>query len=585
MCHKVHEKNSFLQVGCCTGRQGCSLICSLSTSFLPGLFVRGGCCSPSARAAHHLGKEHAELDPLRLLQSNTQPEEQAAEGANKSGRPSKQEQPYSATRVSTLAAQWEQAQAGRQVAAGPPAGLGLVLYCRSTLLLTSHIGSMSCCAHTACPLPVHCHHIGQAGCSSEHCCAAGDEPHQAATATATAAQQPSASDPQKDMASHAAAAGEAASRPAVQLGQPRMSRTQILPEPAQQTEARPEAPAGTRQVQASAQQELGAAAGHEVRDWQRQGGHSDAQAPQATAADAHDHDLWQRQRQQQQTQAEQPSAAEAPAVQQEGLLQGPQGPLGPDGPQKGALQGAHGPQAEQRAEQSAATTAAVKQDARGERPRAAASGGRASPAAAPVRAEAPPQGATADTELAAAGSAQAAAAGSAARASVLAALASTPADAAAVNAAWESAAAAAEQRPPTAAERRQTPTPAAPATTSQPASHRRSSVGGREYPAGPPPSPTASEQRLVHQQTFRRQQVDTAGLWWATVAREGTALRGRVCLPVRALVHMGAADPLNTSAVALLELFAWRIHYCCMAPSFEKGLPAVGLPSCLMLAS
>ena len=377
------------------------------------------------------------------------------------------------------------------------AGLGLVLYCRSTLLLTSHIGSMSCCAHTACPLPVHCHHIGQAGCSSEHCCAAGDEPHQAATATATAAQQPSASDPQKDMASHAAAEGEAASRPVVQLGQLRMSRTQILPEPAQQTEARPEAPAGTRQVQASAQQELGAAAGHEVRDWQRQGGHSDAQAPQATAADAHDHDLWQRQRQQQQTQAEQPSAAEAPAVQQEGLLQGPQGPLGPDGPQKGALQGAHGPQAEQRAEQSAATTAAFKQDARGERPRAAASGGRASPAAVPVRAEAPPQGATADTELAAAGSAQAAAAGSAARASVLAALASTPADAAAVNAAWESAAAAAEQRPPTAAERRQTPTPAAPATTSQPASHRRVSSEPSATALPPRPQVRAAETMAV----------------------------------------------------------------------------------------
>ncbi len=110
---------------------GCSLIFSLSTSFLPGLFVRGGCCSPSARAVHHLGKEPAELDPLRLLQSNTQPEEQAAEGANKSGRPSKQEQPYSATRVSTLAAQWEQAQAGRQVAAGPPAGGHLFELCWS----------------------------------------------------------------------------------------------------------------------------------------------------------------------------------------------------------------------------------------------------------------------------------------------------------------------------------------------------------------------------------------------------------------------------------------------------------------------
>lgn len=88
-------------------------------------------CSPSARAVHHLGKEPAELDPLRLLQSNTQPEEQAAEGANKSGRPSKQEQPYSATRVSTLAAQWEQAQAGRQVAAGPPAGGHLFELCLS----------------------------------------------------------------------------------------------------------------------------------------------------------------------------------------------------------------------------------------------------------------------------------------------------------------------------------------------------------------------------------------------------------------------------------------------------------------------
>ena len=33
-----------------------------------------------------------------------------------------QEQPHPATRVSTLAAQWEQAQAGRQVAAGQLTG-------------------------------------------------------------------------------------------------------------------------------------------------------------------------------------------------------------------------------------------------------------------------------------------------------------------------------------------------------------------------------------------------------------------------------------------------------------------------------
>ena len=125
----------------------------------------------------------------------------------------------------------------------------------------------------------------------------------------------------------------------------------------------------------------------------------------------------QKQQQQQQTQAEQPSAAEAPAG-QEGLLQGPHCPQGLQRPQERALHGADGPQAEQQAEQSAAAAAAEEQGASAERPGAAAGGGRASLAAEPAKAEAPPKLATAATEQAAAGSAQAAASGSA-RASVL----------------------------------------------------------------------------------------------------------------------------------------------------------------------
>ena len=325
------------------------------------------------------------------------------------------------------------------------------------------------------------------------------------------------------MVPEAAAEGAAASRP----GQLHTSRTPILPESAQRTEARPEAQAGTRQVQASEQQELAAAAAENVPDRQPEGGIGDAQVPQAAAADVHHHDPL-LQQQQQQTQAGQPSATEAPAGQQEGLLQGPHGPLGSHGPQKGALHGAAGPQAEQQAEQSAATAAADRPYASRERPGAAASGRPASPTVEPARAEAPPQGSTAGTEQAAAGSAQAAAADSAARASVLAALASTPAEAAAVNAAWERAAAAAERRPPTAVERWQTPTPAAPASTSQPASHRR--VSSEPSATALPPRPraraasaVATEEESVAragQPSLSRTSGDHVGGEWGPSSRE-----------------------------------------------------------------
>ena len=74
------------------------------------------------REMHDPGEAPTKLKRLCLLQSRMQTEEPAAEGAAQSDRPSKQEQPYSASRVSTLAAHLEQARAGHQVAAGHPAG-------------------------------------------------------------------------------------------------------------------------------------------------------------------------------------------------------------------------------------------------------------------------------------------------------------------------------------------------------------------------------------------------------------------------------------------------------------------------------
>ena len=373
----------------------------------------------------------------------------------------------------------------------------------SRLALYCHVSHHSVADwHNGKQVVLHAHSrcLCQVNNSSEHCCAAGaeHEPHQAATDGTAAAQQPSTPASQKDMSS----AATAASRP----GQLRMSCTQILPVSAQQTGARPEAQADTRQVP-SEQQELGAAAGVEVPDRQLEGGDDDAQAPHAATADVHNNDPLQQRQQQQQAQAEQPFAAEAPAGQQEGLLQGPHGPQGAHWPHKGPLQGADGPQAEQLAEQRAEQIAATapKQEAREERPAAAASGRHASPAAEPARADAPPQGVTAGSERVAAGSAQAAAADSA-RASVLAALASTPGEAAAVNAAWESAAAAAALQLPTAVERTQTPTPAAPATISQPAGHRR--VSSEPSATALPPRPQV---RAVDAMTDEEKFVAWAG--------------------------------------------------------------------------